>query len=459
MYLKKLIQNTILNVFTPPMKKSLFIFRQDLRVYDNRWFIKAIEESDEILPIFILDKNIISDFWWTQDKKFWFLREALEKLSEDIEKLSQQKLRIFYDFPEKIVPFLVEKYSIDTVYVNKSYSRYGAKKRDLSLREILHSMGKEFIQVPDYLLVEPEDIGQRKVFTPYFKLWQKKHKDTQELSPKPFKAITTEENFEPKDFIALPTHPFFTFEFGQKRFTSFLHENYNDLRNDLDRDGTSKLSVYIRFWIFSIRQIYNKSAHIESFVSELAWREFWQHIDYYFPECKEIEFQVTKRNISWETDENNIYFQKFIAGETGYPIVDACIKQLLTTNRMHGRWRMITASFLTKDLHIDWRLGEKFFKKHLLDYDENINFWNWQWSASVWADPKPIRIFNPILQSQKFDKETVFIKKYIKGLEKYEAFEIHDPITYHLSDYFPIIVDHNREQKIAKEMYKQSKEI
>jgi deoxyribodipyrimidine photo-lyase len=134
--------------------------------------------------------------------------------------------------------------------------------------------------------------------------------------------------------------------------------------------------------LFSVRQIYNKALPVsESFISELAWREFWQHIAYYFPETKELEFQEKRRHISWE--QENEHFQKWCQGETGYPIVDAAMKQLLETNWMHGRARMIVASFLTKDLHIDWRLGEKHFKKYLLDYDENVNIGNWQWSASV----------------------------------------------------------------------------
>ncbi len=146
-------------------------------------------------------------------------------------------------------------------------------------------------------------------------------------------------------------------------------------------------------------------------MSELAWREFWQHIAYHFPETKMVEFQENKRHIQW--DGANMLYDAWCRGETGYPVVDASIKQLLKTNWMHGRARMIVASFLTKDLHIDWRLGEAFFKKHLLDYDENVNFGNWQWSASVGADPKPLRIFNPSLQSQKFDPEAKFIRQYI----------------------------------------------
>ena len=178
--------------------------------------------------------------------------------------------------------------------------------------------------------------------------------------------------------------------------------------------------------MYSIRDIYTRARDIsETFVSELAWREFWQHIAYNFPETKTMEFQEKKRHIPW--DGANDLFYAWCRGETGYPVVDASIKQLLETNWMHGRARMIVASFLTKDLHIDWRLGEAFFKKHLLDYDENVNFGNWQWSASVGADPKPLRIFNPSLQSQKFDPEAKFIRRYIPSLQHEKIESIHNP--------------------------------
>ncbi len=157
-----------------------------------------------------------------------------------------------------------------------------------------------------------------------------------------------------------------------------------------------------------------------------------------------------KRHIQW--DNNEFLFTRFCEAKTGYPIVDAAIKQLIETNRMHGRARMVVASFLTKDLHIDWRLWEAFFKKHLLDYDENMNFWNWQWSASVWADPKPLRIFNPILQSQKFDTDAKFIKKYIPELEKSNLKSIHNPLE-NILDYYTPIVDHRIEQKITRNIY------
>lgn len=432
------------------MQKAIFWFRQDLRTYDNRWLIRCILENEEILPIFILDKNLIESFWWLEDNKFWFLRESLENLSKEIEKLSWKKLNVFYEYPENIIPYLCQKYDIKKIYANKSYSRYW-KERDKKIKELTNV---EFILEKDFLIVEPEDIIQMKVFTPFSKRWKDAKKDLRELTPNNFKKLEIEENFEISDFIKIEKHPYFTLDFWEKRLLNNISKNYDEIRNNLDIDWTSKISPYLRFWVFSIRQIYNAWVKNATFINELIWREFWQHIDYYFPECKKQEFQENKRHIKWE--KNDFLFERWCEWKTWYPIVDACIKQLLETNWMHGRWRMIVASFLTKDLHIDWRLWEAFFKKHLLDYDENMNFWNWQWSASVWADPKPLRIFSPILQSEKFDGETKFIKKYLPELEWQDLKAIHNPLENNL-EYLKPIVDHKIEQKVAREMYKSSK--
>jgi deoxyribodipyrimidine photo-lyase len=243
-------------------------------------------------------------------------------------------------------------------------------------------------------------------------------------------------------------------DFWKERFENHIKKSYKEERNDLSLDGISRLSPYHRHWVFSIRQIYNKAKYTsESFVSELAWREFWHHIFYNFPNTKQEEFLEKYRDIKWSNDE--YLFQKWCDGETWYPIVDAAMKQLNSTNWMHGRARMVVASFLTKDLHIDWRLWEQYFASKLLDYDEAINLWNWQWSASVWADPKPLRIFNPILQSQKFDSHAKYIKKYIPELQNQNLAAIHDPLEKNLW-YIRTIVDHREETRIAREIYKAS---
>lgn len=435
-------------------KKSIFWFRQDLRTFDNRWLIKSIKNSDNLLCIFILDKNIIDTFLWLEDKKFLFLKEALLNLDQELKKI-WSKLVIFYDYPEDIIPIICDTYSIESIFVNKSYSTYW-NKRDQWVEKYCLEHQIDFVRENDYLLNEPEEIEQRKVFTPYFKLWQKKLLEKSLTLEKPSKIRQINCDFDINHFldnlIIWDKHPYFTIDFWKMRLKNFSFSRYDTFRNDLDKDGTSRLSVYLRFGIFSIREVYLQVKDIShTYISELAWREFWQHINYYFPYTKKYEFQEKRRTISWKNDA--ILFEKWCNWETGYPIVDAAMRQLKETNWMHGRARMIVASFLTKDLLLDWRLWEAYFKKYLLDYDENINFWNWQWSASVWADPKPLRIFNPILQSQKFDTQAQFIKKYIPKLETQELKCIHNPLENKL-DYIVPIIDHKIAQKIARQEYK-----
>jgi len=435
-------------------KNSIFWFRQDLRAFDNRWLIEAIKSSENILCIFILDKNIINDFLGLEDSKFLFLKEALLHLDSELEKL-WGKLTIYHDFPEKIIPEICKKFEIDSLFSNKTYSTYGNKRDDIIESYCLWE-NIDFFRENDYLLNEPEEIEQRKVFTPYFKLWQRKLWEKEIILEKPMNFTQVKDNFNINDFldeiIVWEEHPYFNIDFWSTRLKSFDFVHYEDYRNDLDKDGTSRLSVYLRFWIFSVREVYLKVRDVShTYVSELAWREFWQHINYYFPYTKKYEFQEKRRNIAWRNDK--ILFEKWCNGETGYPIVDAAMKQLKETNWMHWRARMIVASFLTKDLLIDWRLWEAHFQKYLLDYDENVNFGNWQWSASVWADPKPLRIFSPILQSQKFDKNAKFIRKYLPSLEEEDLKAIHDPIENDLN-YIGIIVNHKEAQRLAREEYK-----
>lgn len=435
-------------------KNSIFWFKQDLRTFDNKWLIRAVKNSDNLQCIFILDKNIIPNFLWLKDNKFLFLKESLLNLDREL-KLIWWKLIIYHDKPEEIIPKICKKYSIDSIFTNKSYSLYW-NQRDKDIKSYCYKNNIDFIINKDYLLNEPGEIEQRKVFSPYFKLWQKKLLEKEIILEKPWKINQIEAHFDIilflNDKITWEKHPYFTLDFWRKRISNFDYSHYDDFRNFLDKDWTSRLSVYLRFGIFSVRQIYLEAKWIsDSFISELAWREFWQHINYYFPHTKELEFQEKRRNIAWKNDEE--LFEKWCNWETWYPVIDAAMKQLVETNWMHWRARMVVASFLTKDLLIDWRLWEKFFKKHLLDYDENVNFWNWQWSASVWADPKPLRIFSPILQSTKFDKDAKFIKKYLPELKNQDLKSIHNPLENKLS-YIDLIVDHKIAQRLAREEYK-----
>jgi deoxyribodipyrimidine photo-lyase len=437
-------------------QKSIFWFRQDLRIDDNTGLFEAVKNSHEVLPIFILDEHLLEKFWGLSDIKFGFIREALDTISENLQKIWGEKVIVFKGKSEEIIPELVKKYDIECIFSNTSYGTYG-KKRDSLVAEKVSVLWCTFESHKDFLLAEPHEIEQRKVFTPFYKLWQKylaAHPESLKILPKleHFSQLETQEQSQAWDFIQHKKHPYFTMQFGQERFEKHILQNYDTLRNDLDKDGTSRLSPYLRFGIFSVRQIYAKAqTRSETYLSEMAWREFWWHILYYFPATKNQEFQEKRRHIQWSQDQK--LFQKWCQWETGYPIVDAAMKQLNETNWMHGRARMVVASFLTKDMHIDWRLWELYFAEKLLDYDEAVNLGNWQWSASVWADAKPLRVFSPMLQSEKFDREARYIKKYIPELEFESIKAIHNPLEIPLS-YCPTIVDHRIETHKARELYK-----
>jgi Deoxyribodipyrimidine photolyase len=294
----------------------------------------------------------------------------------------------------------------------------------------------------------------KKVYSHFFKEWIKGLR--LEAFPKPVRIKTPELPFPTLAQITreldYEENRYFPIEFGFRRLEEFDFRAYNELRNRLDLDGTSKLSPYIRFGVISLKKIYGKAVEQAGlncqYVKELAWREFWYHIKHYFPELKNLEFQEKRRGIPWSDDQ--VIFRAFVEGRTGYPIVDAAIRQLHVEGYMHNRARMIVASFLTKDLFIDWRLGEDFFKEHLIDYDEVVNVGNWQWVASVGADPKPFRMFNPILQSKKFDPEAKYIKKYLPELKELPPHMIHDPLRYKLPYHRPIVNHFERVRRVRE---------
>lgn len=448
--------------------RSLFIFRQDLRTRDNTALIEAMWNSKEVFPIFIHDTRSIDEFGMG-DRRFGFIREALESIDSELQKYSG-RLTVYQWKPEEIVEELIEKYQIDAVFVNRSYSPRG-KSRDEAIMSYCDGHEVDYNSYQDFLLVEPHECEQRKVFTPYSILWKKfliahpERLEVQEFDGNRAKWFTPENRKEISEIITVPYHKYWTLALGRERMDrDFSH--YDELRNLPAVDGSTRLSPYIRFGVFSIREIYQKlvpviakthlhevlevplgyeailplenrnkfasqarndetQIHSETLLNELIWREFWYQIGYYFPFTYELEFQERRRSIVWKIDTNTYEYEKFEKWETWYPLVDAAIQQLIETNWMHNRLRMVVASFLTKNLGYDWRIGEKFFKKYLIDYDEAVNYGNWQWSASVGADPKPVRIFNPLLQSEKFDTDCKFIKKYIPELEWVSPTDIH----------------------------------
>lgn len=433
---------------------SLFIFRQDLRLRDNTALLEAIKNSREVFPIFIHDTRVIEEFG-IEDRRFGFIREALEEIDKELQKYGG-RITVYSWKPEEIIEELIEKYKIDAVYMNRSYSPRG-KIRDEYIMKICDDHDITFSSYQDFLMVEPHEVEQRKVFTPFSMLWKKfiiAHPERVyiwEFEWSKTKWFVPNERREISDIIQVRHHTYWSIWFWKERMNRD-YSQYDELRNTPWIDGSTRLSPYIRFGVFSIREIYEKIKDNPTLLNEIIWREFWYHIAYHFPFTYEYEFQERRRNIVWNHDESSYEWQMFQAGKTGYPLVDAAIRQLIETNWMHNRLRMVVASFLTKNLGIDWRMGEKWFKRYLIDYDEAVNYGNWQWSASVGADPKPVRIFNPLLQSEKFDPECSFIKKYIPELAGVSPERIH---TLDLQwVYIRPIVDQKESAAQARERYR-----
>lgn len=442
--------------------KSIFRFRQDLRVHDNIWLNSAFAWSKNVLPIFIFDENLIPTFGWIQDTRFSFLKDTLLNLDKELKKIWSQ-LTIFKWKPQEILPIIIKELDIDSIYCNTAYDTYGIK-RDSKIKDFCNQNHIWYHSFVDNLLQDPQNIKSYKVFTPYFKtriytlpenfdlIEIEKKINTNQISLEKIKNKIQIINTDILDKFIPITNKYRPIDWRKQTLENFDFANYENTKNFPAIDGTSKLSPYIRFWLVSVRQLFNiaKEQKADNYLFELWRREFRHQIAMYFPLSRIQAFQEHRQNIPRQNDSK--LFEDFCNAQTWYPIIDAAIIQLKTENRMHNRLRMIVASFLTKDLLIDWKRWEEFFQKYLLDYEEVVNIGNRQRSASVWADPKPMRIFSPIRQSQRFDPDAIFIKQHIPQLKNINPDHIHDPLTYPL-DYHKPIVEHKQQTILAKQMY------
>ncbi|GIW67685.1 MAG: deoxyribodipyrimidine photo-lyase [Candidatus Parcubacteria bacterium] len=426
--------------------RSIVLFKRDLRTEDNRVLYEAFKNSKELIPIFIFNKSILKEFN-SYNQKLGLIIDGVKKLSEKI------NLYVFYGEDDEFLEFLFLKYKPDALYTAESFSWQG-EKRDKRIEKVCLKYRVTFNKIFDNFLADFRLIPYTKVFTPFYKKWlnfidnQEVNVNLDELNKKILNL-----NLDKIDDLLIKNkeidyqNNFWNYEFGIKRLKEFNFKDYDKNRNFPSLDGTSKLSPYIRFGLISVRKIYNLTSKLnQSYVQELAWREFWYHIKHNFNYFNNLEFQEKRRNINWNNDSKLL--DKFLNAQTGYPIIDAGIRQLKTENWMHNRVRMIVANFLTKDLLIDWRIGEKFFKDYLIDYDEIVNVGNWQWCASVGPDPRPLRIFNPMIQSEKFDPEAKYIKTYIPELKNLDPKLIHNPLKNKLPYHKPIVNHYEQIKKI-----------
>ena len=415
-------------------KINIFWFRRDLRLFDNAALYHALRNSDSVVPIFIFDKNILDKLENKADRRVEFIYNTITQLQLQLQK-KNSSLQVYYDFPEKVFAQLVLKYAIEKVFINHDYEPY-ALQRDKKINEILLAHGASLISFKDQVIFEKDEIIKDDgrpytVFTPYSKKWKVKLND---FYLKPYPSEKYFYNFKqtaPCKIFPLEDMGFTSsgLPFPSKDISDTLIKNYYEQRNLPGSDGTSRLGIHLRFGTISVRELALKAQQLnQTFLNELIWRDFYQYILWHFPKVGEHKaFKPVYDNIEWRNNEEE--FERWCNGQTGYPIVDAGMRELNTTGFMHNRVRMVVASFLTKHLLIDWRWGEVYFAEKLLDFDLASNNGGWQWAAGSGNDAAPyFRIFNPYLQTKKFDPQLKYIKKWVP---EFQEFTYPSPIVEH----------------------------
>lgn len=413
---------------------NLVWLRRDLRLHDHAALYHALKAGLPVVPLFIFDRHILDKLEDKDDRRVTFIHQAIAALKSSLQQMGTD-IEVHYGTPEAIFPLLLEKYNVRKVFVNHDYEPY-ALRRDSTIAAILKQHGVEMYSYKDQVIFEKDEVLKDDgkpytVFTPYSRKWKAKLNDFY------LRSYPTEKYFSA--FLRMPALPLITLEeMGfipvQQTFPSpvvkeELLRRYKEQRDYPAIEGTSRLSVHLRFGTISIRELAKKALALnESFLNELIWRDFYHMILWHFPHVGEGKaFKREYDAIQWRNNPDE--FEKWCKGETGYPIVDAGMRELNATGFMHNRVRMIVASFLTKHLLIDWRWGEAYFARKLLDFDLAANNGGWQWAAGSGCDAAPyFRIFNPYTQTQKFDPQLKYIRKWVP---EFEQFNYPKPIESH----------------------------
>jgi deoxyribodipyrimidine photo-lyase len=424
---------------------SVFWFRRDLRLHDNAGLYHALKSGMPVLPIFIFDPNILDQLEDKMDKRVDFIHQQLLRLHDELKKCGSSIL-ILSEKPIDAFKRLVSQYPISSVYTNHDYEPY-AISRDQQVSDFLKSKEIAFATFKDQCIFEKNEILKNDgkpytIFTPYSKAWKaalkKSHLDffaTEKyfrnlLKTKPFAIPSLKKIGFAKTGVKIPP----------LKISDDFIRHYHETRDIPGIRGTTHSGIHLRFGTISIRELARKAKSLnETFLNELIWREFYMMILFHFPEVVDHSFRSAFEFIVWRNNE--MEFQLWCEGKTGVPIVDAGMRELNETGFMHNRIRMMVASFLTKDLLIDWRWGEAYFAKKLFDYELSSNNGNWQWAASTGCDAVPyFRIFNPEIQTKKLDPELKYIRKWIP--------EVDSP------EYPEPIVDHRAAKQRALKVYK-----
>ncbi|HMH20692.1 MAG TPA: deoxyribodipyrimidine photo-lyase [Puia sp.] len=426
-------------------KLSVFWFRRDLRLEDNAGLYQALKGPDPVLPLFIFDRNILDKLEDKADRRVEFIHAALEEMQADLHKMGSS-LEVYYDLPENVWRHLLSEYQITQVFANHDYEPY-AIDRDEAVTKLLEKRGIPFHSFKDQVIFEKNEILKDDgkpytIFTPYGKKWRAALDDFY-LSSYPVKRYFS--GFFRQASHSLPSLSSMGFKPVDKPFPSgMLKEEilkkYRQQRDYPALAGTSRLGIHLRFGTCSIRTLARKASELsDSFLNELIWRDFYQMILWHFPWVgRGKSFKPAYDHIPWRDNEEE--FEKWCKGQTGYPIVDAGMRELNETGFMHNRVRMIVASFLAKHLLIDWRWGEAWFAEKLLDFDLAANNGGWQWAAGSGCDAAPyFRVFNPALQTKRFDPKMKYISRWVP--------------EYAESGYPAPIVDHEFARRRALEVY------
>jgi deoxyribodipyrimidine photo-lyase len=427
------------------LQVALFWFRRDLRIEDNCGLFHALKSGLPVLPVFVFDKNILIKLEDRDDRRVSFIHRALEDIQQELTS-EGSGLTAIYGTPEEAFTQLTNQYEVKAVYTNHDYEPY-AIQRDEAMGKWFANRGIAFYTFKDQVIFEKDEIlsGSGKpytVYTPYSRKWLDTF--TPELL-EPYQSHELKSAFLKYNPPAIPALREMGFieqkgNFPSKTVRTELLEKYGELRNFPALPATSRLSVHLRFGTISIRHLHFMGQKLsQSWWNELIWREFYMQIIWHFPHVVTQSFKPAYDSIEWRNNEDE--FKAWCEGKTGYPIVDAGMRELNATGFMHNRVRMITASFLVKHLLIDWRWGEAYFARKLLDFDLSANNGGWQWASGSGCDAAPyFRVFNPELQMEKFDKQKTYIKKWVP--------------EFGTSQYTKPIVNHEFARKRVLEAYK-----
>ncbi|WP_298343807.1 deoxyribodipyrimidine photo-lyase [uncultured Algibacter sp.] len=403
---------------------SIFWFRRDLRLDDNKGFYESLKSESPVLPIFIFDSEIL-DKLPEDDARVTFIHETLQEMRNALLDKYGSSIGIYHGKPLDIYKKLVENYNITCVYTNHDYEPY-SKERDNTIKAFLNEQNIEFKTFKDQVIFEKDDVVKADgnpyvVYTPYMKTWKEKFKsyDLNFYKTKSYLGNLVKN-------LSLPNLSLsdIGFKISNQKIKSYivtpnLIQEYEATRNFPAKDSTSRLGPHLRFGTVSVREMIKKaiSEKNEIFWQELIWREFFMQILWHFPHTSDTSFKAKYDRIQWRNNEQE--FKAWCEGKTGYPFVDAGMRQLNETGFMHNRVRMLVGSFLCKHLLIDWRWGEAYFAEKLHDYEMASNIGNWQWVAGSGVDAAPyFRIFNPTTQIQKFDKNLDYIKKWVPDFQE-----------------------------------------